>query len=186
MKGGRPILLIGSLAIISGYCYTAGPYPLGYNGFGDLFVFIFFGLIAVPGTYYLQSGGSLFNIDSILIGSSIGCIAVGILCVNNIRDINEDMQAGKKTLAVRFGSNFDSNLYKTMISLPYIFIVILFFRESFFWNLSLCLLLLSIPIAVKLIIDINKIHGSELNYLLIRTSNFMRLFFVLLFLGIML
>ena len=186
MKGGRPILLIGSLAIISGYCYTAGPYPLGYNGFGDLFVFIFFGLIAVPGTYYLQSGGSLFNIDSILIGSSIGCIAVGILCVNNIRDINEDMQAGKKTLAVRFGSNFVSNLYKTMISLPYIFIVILFFRESFFWNLSLCLLLLSIPIAVKLIIDINKIHGSELNYLLIRTSNFMRLFFVLLFIGIML
>ena len=53
--GGTPILLIGSFAIISGYCYTAGPYPLGYNGFGDLFVFIFFGLIAVPGTYYLQS-----------------------------------------------------------------------------------------------------------------------------------
>ena len=66
--GGFPILVIGSLAIISAYCYTAGPYPLGYNGLGDIFVFIFFGLIAVPGTFYLQSG-IILDIDSIIIGS---------------------------------------------------------------------------------------------------------------------
>ena len=77
--------IIGSLSLISGYCYTAGPYPLAYNGLGDIFVFIIFGLIAVPGTYYLQSN-ELFNFSSILVGASIGFLAVAVLCVNNIRD----------------------------------------------------------------------------------------------------
>ena len=68
-----------------------------------IFVFIFFGLIAVPGTFYLQSG-IILDIDSIIIGSSIGFIAVAILCVNNVRDIDTDIKVGKKTLAVRFGT----------------------------------------------------------------------------------
>ncbi len=183
--GGVPILLIGSFALISGYCYTAGPYPLGYNGLGDIFVFIFFGLIAVPGTYYLQSG-ILFDIDSIIIGSSIGFIAVAILCVNNIRDINSDYKAGKKTLAVRFGVFPIIIMYDLMITFAYVCILILLNRPVFYWDLDLCLLLLSIPIAIKLMIDIHIKDGKELNVVLIGTSNFMRIFFLLLILGILL
>lgn len=180
--GGIPILLIGSFALISGYCYTGGPYPLGYNGLGDMFVFIFYGLIAVPGTYYLQSG--TLDIDSIIVGSSIGFIAVAILCVNNIRDINTDRKVGKKTLAVRFGSTFVKILYDKMIIFPYLCVLLLLTRHHFYLNLDLCLVFLSIPMAVKLIIDIHTKNGSDLNLVLYRTSNFMRLFFVLLLIGI--
>jgi len=183
--GGVPILLIGSFALISGYCYTAGPYPLGYNGLGDIFVFIFFGLIAVPGTYYLQSG-ILFDIDSIIIGSSIGFIAVAILCVNNIRDVQSDYKAGKKTLAVRFGVFPIIIMYNLMITCAYVCILILLNRSIFYWDLDLCLLFLSIPIAIKLMIDIHIKDGKELNVVLIGTSNFMRIFFLLLILGILL
>ena len=185
IKGGILILLIGSFAIVSGYCYTAGPYPLGYNGLGDIFVFIFFGLIAVPGTYYLQNN-SLFDADSILIGSAIGFIAVAILCVNNIRDIESDKKVGKKTLAVRFGAIKVIILYDLMLILSYVCIVILFFGKNFFWDSKLCLLILSIPMAGKLIIDIHKKTGKELNYVLASTINFMRVFFILLMIGIIL
>ena len=183
--GGLPILLIGSFALISGYCYTAGPYPLGYNGLGDIFVFIFFGLIAVPGTYYLQSG-VLFDIDSIIIGSSIGFIAVAILCVNNIRDVDSDTRVGKKTLAVRFGFYSIIIMYDFMIILAYICILALLIRPTFYFDLSLCLLFLSIPIAVKLMIDIHSKKKEDLNRVLIGTSNFMRIFLLLLILGILL
>jgi 1,4-dihydroxy-2-naphthoate polyprenyltransferase len=185
MIGGIPILLIGSFALISGYCYTAGPYPLGYNGLGDIFVFIFYGLIAVPGTYYLQSG-ILFNVDSIIIGSSIGFIAVAILCVNNIRDINSDQKVGKKTIAVRFGSKFVIILYGLMIIFPYFCILLLINRPSFYWDLDLCLIFFSVPIGIKLIIDINRKKDKELNLVLSGTSNFMRIFFILLIIGILL
>ena len=186
--GGIPILLIGSFAVLSGYCYTAGPYPLGYNGLGDIFVFIFFGLIAVPGTYYLQhlQKNLLFDIDSILIGSSIGFIAVAILCVNNIRDIISDSNVGKKTLAVRFGKKPIIFLYDAMLILPYVCIFLVFIRDNFYWDLGLCLLLFSIPIAVKLIIDIHNKEGEDLNSVLIRTISFMKTFSMLLILGIIL
>ena len=183
--GGIPILLIGSFALISGYCYTAGPYPLAYNGLGEIFVFIFFGLISVPGTYYLQSG-ILFDIDSIIIGSSIGFIAVAILCVNNIRDIDSDSNVGKKTLAVRFGSYPIIIMYDLMIILSYLSILVLLNRPDFYWDLNFFLLFLSLPMSIKLIIDIHIKHGKELNSVLIGTSNFMRVFFLLLILGILL
>ena len=183
--GGLPILLIGSFAIISGYCYTAGPYPLGYNGLGDIFVFIFFGLIAIPGTYYLQTN-ILFDIDSIIIGVSIGCIAVAILCVNNIRDIESDQKVGKKTLAVRFGRLPIVLLYDMMIVISYLCVLVLFTNLDFYWDLSLCLLLFSIPLAFKLIIDVHNKNGSQLNSVLLDTVNFMRVFSILLMLGIIL
>ena len=184
-KGGIPILLIGSFALISGYCYTAGPYPLGYNGFGDLFVFIFFGLIATPGTYYLQTN-ILFDINAILIGSAIGFLAVAILCVNNIRDINSDKKVGKKTLAVRFGFKPVIILYDLMIVLSYASIGMLFFNENFVWSLSLFLITLTIPMAINLLIDIHRKKDKELNSVLIKTVIFMRLFSFILIIGIIL
>ena len=184
IEGGLPILIIGSLSLLSGYCYTGGPYPLGYKGLGDIFVFLFFGLLAVPGTYYLQTN-ILFDFNSILIGSSIGCIAVAILCVNNIRDVNTDKKVGKKTLAVRFGAFPVIILFDTMIILSYLFIIILFWN----WNspsYALYLQILSIPVSIKLIIDIHNKNGRALNDVLKNVCNFYEIFSLLLILGIIL
>ncbi len=182
--GGIPILIIGLLSLVSGYCYTAGPYPLAYNGLGDIFVFIFFGLIAVPGTYYLQSN-ILFDFNSILIGSSIGFMAVAILCVNNIRDIESDNRVGKKTLAVRFGSTRITLLYDIMILSSYLSIVVFILKEGIYNESGFFLLFLSLPVAIKLIFDIHKSTGSELNFILIRTALLVRIFSILLIIGML-
>ena len=183
--GGKPILIIGLLSLISGYCYTAGPYPLAYNGFGDIFVFIFFGLIATPGTYYLQSN-ILFDINSILIGSSVGFLAVAVLCVNNIRDIQSDSKVGKKTLVVRFGVQKITILYDIMILCSYLSILTFIFIDRIYNNLGIFLLFLSLPIAIKLIIDIHQTSGKGLNLILFRTAVLIRTFSILLMIGILL
>lgn len=182
--GGFPILIIGLLSLICGYCYTAGPYPLAYHGLGDIFVFIFFGLVAVPGTYYLQNK-ILFDIDSMLIGSSIGFIAVAILCVNNIRDIDSDVKVGKKTLAVRFGKNKIILLYDAMLLCAYLSILILIFKEGFYNQIEFLLLFLSFPISIKLIFDIHQRSGKELNLILGRTAILLRTFSFLLIIGLL-
>jgi 1,4-dihydroxy-2-naphthoate octaprenyltransferase len=104
LRTGWPILVIGVLSILFGLLYTAGPYPLGYNGLGDIFVLIFFGPVAVAGTYYVNLG--YFSVSSIVAGLIPGLYSVGILTVNNLRDLDNDHKAGKRTLAVRFGRSF--------------------------------------------------------------------------------
>jgi len=103
-RAGWPIFLIGILSIISGILYTGGPYPIGYKGLGDIFVLIFFGPVAVGGTYYVQA--LEITTPVILAGLSPGLISTALLTVNNLRDIQSDGRAGKKTLAVRFGIIF--------------------------------------------------------------------------------
>lgn len=102
--GGWPLVLIGVVSILCGYAYTGGPYPLAYHGLGDVFVFVFFGLVAVTATYFVQAG--TVTTDAWLIGAGIGGLATNILVVNNHRDIATDRKAGKRTLAVRFGERF--------------------------------------------------------------------------------
>lgn len=99
--GGWPIVLIGLASIAAGIAYTGGPFPLGYNGLGDVFVFIFFGLVAVAGTYYVQAGAPTALVWWIAVG--LGLLCVNIIVVNNLRDVETDRKAGKRTLAVRFG-----------------------------------------------------------------------------------
>ena len=103
-RGRLPILIIGVVSILCGLLYTAGPFPLGYLGLGELFVLIFFGPVAVGGTYYLQRAD--INANVLIAGLAPGLIASAILAVNNLRDISTDKAAGKKTLIVRFGYNF--------------------------------------------------------------------------------
>ena len=116
--GGWPILIIGLLSIISAIAYTGGPFPLGYHGLGDLFVFVFFGLAAVCGTYYVQAHA--LNWPILWIAVPIGLLAVAILVTNNLRDIETDRAAGKKTLAVRLGVRGTRAEYLLVTGLAYL------------------------------------------------------------------
>lgn len=101
---GWPVLVIGLAGLVSGWAYTGGPYPLAYNGLGDLFAFIFFGPIAVAGTTFVQTG--TWEPAALLWGSALGLLTTAILVVNNLRDRPTDGPVGKNTLAVRFGDRF--------------------------------------------------------------------------------
>ena len=127
-RGGLPIVIIGVLSIISGVMYTAGKYSLAYLGLGDLFVLVFFGPVAVGGTYYVQS----LEINPIVLiaGIAPGLLAVAILLVNNIRDREEDLRAGKKTIVVRFGRFFGLLCYGICIFGAALIPVFLFFTGS--------------------------------------------------------
>jgi 1,4-dihydroxy-2-naphthoate octaprenyltransferase len=102
--GGWPLLVVGIASIICGILYTGGPYPFAYHGWGDVFVFIFFGLVAVTTTYFVQCG--IISSEAWLIGAGIGGLATNILVVNNYRDVETDRAAGKRTLVVRWGRKF--------------------------------------------------------------------------------
>jgi 1,4-dihydroxy-2-naphthoate polyprenyltransferase len=99
--GGWPLLVVGVLSILCGVAYTGGPYPLAYHGWGDAFVFVFFGLVAVAATYFVQAGRLVADVW--VVAAGIGALATNILVVNNYRDIATDRKAGKHTLAVRLG-----------------------------------------------------------------------------------
>ncbi len=112
-RGGLPILIIGVLSVISGIWYTAGRYSLAYTGLADVFVLIFFGPVAVGGTYFVQA---LAVTPAVLLaGVGPGALAVAILLVNNIRDVDEDRAANKRTLVVRLGRSAGVNLYALML-----------------------------------------------------------------------
>jgi 1,4-dihydroxy-2-naphthoate octaprenyltransferase len=98
---GWPIVLIGLASVACAVLYTGGPFPLAYHGLGDVFVFVFFGLVAVGGTYYVQA--LTWPLDALLAGAGLGALSTAILVVNNLRDIETDERAGKRTLAVRIG-----------------------------------------------------------------------------------
>ena len=102
--GGPWLVAVGVASILCGVAYTGGPYPLGYHGLGDLFVFLFFGLVAVGATYFVQAGS--VTADAWLAAVPIGLLAANILVVNNYRDVDTDRVAGKRTLVVRFGRRF--------------------------------------------------------------------------------
>jgi 1,4-dihydroxy-2-naphthoate octaprenyltransferase len=112
-RGGWPIAVVGLLCILSGLLYTGGPYPLGYLGLGDLFVLIFFGPVAVGGTYYVQA--LQVNTTVLVAGMGPGLLITAILTVNNLRDIEVDRKAGKRTLAVRFGKTFTRWEYALLV-----------------------------------------------------------------------
>jgi 1,4-dihydroxy-2-naphtoate prenyltransferase (EC 2.5.1.-) len=98
------ILTIGVLSIIAGFMYTGGPFPLAYNGLGDIFVFLFFGFVGTIGTYFINTG--YISSQALLSSIPVGALVTNILVVNNYRDIEQDRIAGKKTLAVLLGKNF--------------------------------------------------------------------------------
>ncbi len=102
--GGWPLLVVGVVSILCGLAYTGGPFPLGYHGLGDIFVFVFFGLVAVGATFFVQTGH--WGANALIAGAAVGALATNILVANNYRDAETDAKAGKRTLVVRFGKPF--------------------------------------------------------------------------------
>jgi 1,4-dihydroxy-2-naphthoate octaprenyltransferase len=151
--GGWWLVLVGLLSITCGVAYTGGPYPLGYNGWGDLFVFIFFGWVATGITYYVQAGSFSVNLASssgvgwtILAGMVPGALATNLLVVNNVRDEPLDRLAGKRTLAVRFGRRFGIGQY-VVFSLMALGVPVLFAIGTGAWGCLVCLL--AFPISLR-------------------------------------
>ncbi|MDZ7778895.1 MAG: 1,4-dihydroxy-2-naphthoate polyprenyltransferase [Gemmatimonadota bacterium] len=111
--GGWPVVAIGVASLACAVLYTGGPFPLAYHGLGDLFVFLFFGLVAVGGTYYVQA--LAWPPEALLAGAGVGALSTAILVVNNLRDLPTDARAGKRTLAVRIGPRATKAEYAALL-----------------------------------------------------------------------
>lgn len=144
MKGGWPIVAIGVASVAMGYSYTAGPFPLAYLGLGDLFVILFFGLIAVMGMVFIMTGQ--WTLDAFWLGLQIGFHATVLIAINNLRDIYGDKEVNKKTLAVRFGVTFSRSEILALAFLPFI-MNLYWFKQGLTW--AAVLPLLALPLAVK-------------------------------------
>lgn len=182
--GGVAMIVVGILSIVCGIAYTGGPYPLGYNGWGDIFVFIFFGLIATGFTYYVQAG--VFSPLAWGLGVIPGALAANILVVNNLRDVTTDREAGKRTLVVRWGVRFGEWQYR--LSWLSCFGLTLFFAWHFKSVFPLLPWLLFFW-AWKLTVLLERSQGrgpKRWLFLLSSTAKFMSAFSLLLVLGLLL
>ncbi len=179
---GPIILAIGLVSIVSAIAYTGGPYPLGYNGLGDVFVFSFFGLVAVCGTVFVQVGA----VPSLAVWCSlpVGALATAILVVNNLRDADQDAQVGKRTLAVRWGKRAVLGEYGLLLALSYA--VPLFLATSSAGGRFVLLPLLTLPLARKLMRAVATEQGRQLNARLAETAKLLLVFGLLFALGIVL
>lgn len=180
-RGGWPLLIVGLLSIVCGILYTGGPLPLGYLGLGDVFVLIFFGPVAVGGTYYLHA---LEITSSVVVaGFAPGLISVALLAVNNMRDMDEDRAAGKKTLAVRFGRRFARVEYLVSILIAAFVIPLYFYSVSggrFFLLVPLVVVTGATP-AIKTVFTAT--DGPSLNRVLATTGKLLLAFSVVFSMG---
>lgn len=179
---GLMILWIGIFSIVAGLAYTAGPFPLAYNGLGDLFVFIFFGIVGTVGTYYLHA--QQFNFLAFLISLPVGALITNILIVNNYRDIAEDKTAGKNTLAVLLGREFSRYEFVFFILVSFFIPFLLHFKYDF--NIWIFLPYITLPIAITLVKMIYALTGTQLNKTLELSAKFSAIYGLLLSIGIIL
>ena len=180
-RGGVPFLLIGIVSILSGIAYTGGPYPLAYHGWGDVFALVFFGPVAVAGTYYLQ--GYAVPPEVVVAGLAPGLFSVAILTVNNLRDIEGDAKAGKKTLPVRFGSGFAKAEYIGSMLLATIVIPLglcLYTGAHYAAMASALTFLIAVP-AFRTVCT--KTDGPSLNATLGATGKYLLIFTILFSIG---
>ncbi len=171
-RGGWPIVIIGLLSIIFGIMYTGGPYPLGYTGLADLFVLVFFGPVAVGGTYYVQT--LTITNTAIIAGLAPGFLSVALLTVNNLRDIDGDRKANKKTLAVRFGRSFAIAEYISCLALTCLVPVVLVVKLDG-GPYALISSLIFLP-ALPTVRDVCKTSGEKLNDTLAATGRLLLLY----------
>lgn len=177
-RGGWPIFALGVIALVSAVSYTAGPFPLGYHGLGDIFVFIFFGLVGVAGSAYVQTRELTWF--ALVCAVPAGALVTAIIVVNNLRDIETDRAANKRTLAVRIGRNGTIGEYTALISLAYVTPLSLWLNGnlSLWWWFSW----LSLPLAWPLLRRIRSDRGRVLNPVLAGTAK-LSLVYSILFAG---
>jgi 1,4-dihydroxy-2-naphthoate polyprenyltransferase len=179
--GGWPIILIGLAAILSAIAYTGGPFPLGYYGLGDLFVFLFFGLASVAGTYYVQAGFVSAAVWWMTIPP--GLIITAILVVNNLRDLENDRKAGKRTLAVILGERATKTQYLICMLAAYLALPLAAWLGFVPW--SSLLAWLSLPLALRATRTVFTQRGRPLNAALAGTGQTALLFSILFWVGLL-
>ena len=179
--GGWPIIIVGLAAILSAIAYTGGPFPLGYHGFGDLFVFLFFGLASVTGTYYVQAGS--VSAAAWWMGIPPGLIITAILVVNNVRDLVNDRKAGKHTLAVLLGEQASKMEYLICMVVAYLVIPLAAWLGVIPW-LSM-MTWLSLPLAIRTARIVFTQEGRPLNAALAGTGQVALLFSILFWIGLL-
>ncbi len=180
---GWQLLLVGAASILAGVLYTGGPRPYGYEGLGELFVFLFFGLVAVAGSYFVQARHLPW--EAFALAVPVGLIAAAILVVNNVRDLETDRRAGKRTLAVRLGRERTRGLFAAMVYGAFLLAPLTWI----FGSLSAWLLLpwLALPLAAPAVRAVrNRVDGPALNDALAGTGRLQLVFCALLSLGVLL
>jgi len=175
-QGGWPVVAIGLASIAAGAAYTAGPRPVAYSGWGEAFVILFFGLVAVCGMYYLHAG--TIGPAALLAGAASGLLAAAVLVVNNLRDIDSDRRIGKNTLAVRCGVRFTVVEYGLLLLAPFLFTLLLAHQEA---RAALLAPLVLLPWAIRLVTLVTSAPtGAWLNSALASTAKLGLLFALLL------
>ncbi|PSQ44875.1 1,4-dihydroxy-2-naphthoate polyprenyltransferase [Halobacteriales archaeon SW_6_65_15] len=193
--GGLPILVIGLASVISGFAYAGGPYPLGSHGLGDLFVFVFFGVVAVMGTFYVQAASVLsapfptgipegtVTLAALVASLPVAAISTNILVVNNVRDLETDREAGKKTLAVLIGYRASRAEFVGLLALAYA-VPFWFWLEAGF-SLAVLLPLVTVPYAASIARTVlTDSSGDALNPALERTGKLLAGYSALFALGL--
>lgn len=178
--GGWPILVVGVAAILAAILYTGGPFPFGYYGLGDLFVFLFFGLVAVCGTYWVQALALSWPV--VMAAVPPGLLVTAVLVVNNLRDIDTDRRAGKYTLAVRLGRTGTRSEYTILIAAAYVLPLLLWWIYDF--HPLVLLPWLTLPLAVRLLRQIWRDQGRPLNKALAGTAQLGLIFSLALAIGL--
>ena len=180
---GWQLLLVGGVSIVAGVLYTGGPRPYGYEGLGELFVFLFFGIVAVAGSFFVQTEELVW--EAFALAVPVGLLASAVLVVNNVRDLETDRRAGKRTLAVRLGRERTRGLYAAMVYGAFLLTPITWL----FGPLDPWLLLpwLAIPLAAPIVRTVrSRTDGPSLNEALASTGQLELLFCILLSAGILL
>lgn len=179
---GWPILVLGIAAILSGLAYTGGPWPLGYHGLGDVFVFLFFGFAAVVGTYYVQA--NTLGPSTLASAVPVGALATAILVVNNTRDVGTDRVAGKRTLAVRFGERVARAEFLALLAVAYAIPFVLWQTGTF--TVWVLLPLVTLPVAIVVARRfVGAADGSAFNAALRDTARLHGMFGILFGVGLL-
>ncbi len=180
---GWELLVVGVASILAGVLYTGGPRPYGYEGLGELFVFVFFGVVAVVGSYYVQT--QALQWEAFALAVPVGLLSSAILVVNNVRDIDTDRRAGKRTLAVKLGRERSRRLFTAMVALSFLAPVLTFALGGL--TAWLLVPLAAIPLAIPLVRTVSsRTDGPSLNGALAGSGRLLAVFSLLLSAGVLL
>ena len=179
--GGWPILLAGISSLWAGWAYSGGSRPVSHTAWGEVFVLVFFGLVAVSGSHWLQSGAP--SLDALLCGATLGLPAAAVLLVNNFRDLEADLRSGRCTLAARLGPTLSRIAYAAMMLLPFALVLVLAWRG----HPGALLALLALPHSARLSQRLRQqANAATLNALLAATAKVGLILALLLAVGVFL